>query len=125
MKITTPTTNPHQQLLASLYSAVDDQNAEGVGTFVTSDVRFQLGNFNEIRGREAVIEANAAFFQTITAMRHTITGIWSEGPAVICAGTVHYTRKDASELEVPFATILTLSDGKISDYRVYVDISAL
>ncbi|WP_428640799.1 nuclear transport factor 2 family protein [Roseibium sp.] len=125
MKITTTTGNSNRPLLAALYSAVDAFDAEAVGALLTRDVGFQLGNFGEISGKQAVIDANRAFFETIAAMRHTITGIWSEDRTVICAGTVHYTRKDGTELEVPFATVLELSSGQIRDYRVFVDISAL
>ena len=125
MKITATMENPHRDLVAGLYAAVDALDANEVGAFIAPDVRFQLGNFDETRGRQAVIDANAAFFRTIAAMRHTITGLWSEGRTVICAGSVQYTRKDTSQLEIPFATVLTLDDDRIADYRVYADISPL
>jgi len=125
MQIMIKDNTAHRDLIAGLYAAVDNLDAQGVGRFVTDDVLFQLGNFDELEGRQAVVDANAAFFNTISAMRHTISGIWSEGETVICTGEVHYTRKDASELTVPFATVLTLRATRISDYRVYVDVSPL
>lgn len=125
MQILAQNASEHTQLIAALYTSVDQMNAEGVVDHVTDDVQFRLGNFEPLSGREAVKDSNAAFFETIKAMRHTISGIWSSGDMAICDGTVHYTRFDQSEHEVPFAAHLGLRDGKIADYRVYVDISGL
>ncbi|WP_170328907.1 nuclear transport factor 2 family protein [Ruegeria arenilitoris] len=125
MQITNEHSSPHAPLVAELYAAVDAMNAGDVAGFVTEDVTFRLGNFDPVTGREPVHRANEAFFQTISAMRHTITGIWSIGDTVFCDGTVHYTRNDNSEHEVPFATRLGLQGDKVADYAVYVDISAL
>ena len=125
MQIITQNASEHTPLITALYTAVDDMSAEGVVDQVTEDVRFQLGNFDPLMGRDAVKDANAAFFDTIMAMRHTITGVWSSGDTAICDGTVHYTRKDMTEHEVPFAAHLGLRDGKVADYKVFVDISGL
>jgi len=125
LQLTTQDTSEYSPLITSLYKSVDASNAQGVVDHVTEDVQFQLGNFERISGRKAVKDSNAAFFATISAMRHTISGVWSSGDTAICDGTVHYTRLDRSEHEVPFAAHLGIRDGKIADYRVFVDISEL
>lgn len=125
MELTAQVTSEYTPLITSLYKAVDAFNAQGVVEHVTDDVQFQLGNFEPITGRRAVKDGNAAFFATISAMRHNIIGIWSCGDTAICDGTVHYTRLDQSEHEVPFAAHLGIRDGKIADYRIFVDISGL
>lgn len=125
MKFSIKTDNPHKILVESLYSAVDARDAERVGAMVSDDVVFQLGNFDALHGRQAVIDANAAFFKTIAGMDHTVSRIVSEGETVFCAGSVHYIRQDDTELEIPFATALALRDGLITDYRIYVDVSPL
>ena len=125
MHIMVQNPSEYTPMIASLYRAVDEMDAQGVVDHLTDDVQFQLGNFEPLTGRAAVKESNAAFFATIRAMRHTIKGIWSSGDTAICDGTVHYTRLDQSEHEVPFAAHLELRDGKIADYKVFVDISGL
>ena len=125
MEFTAANTSDHTALVSALYTAVDEMNAQGVVDHVTEDVRFQLGNFEPITGRDAVKEANAAFFKTINEMSHTITDVWSSGDTAICDGSVHYTRKDKSKYEVPFAAHLGLRNGKVADYKVFVDISGL
>lgn len=125
MQITTQNPSEHTPVITALYTAVDEMNAEGVVDHVTDDVQFQLGNFEPLAGRDAVKSSNAAFFKTIKAMEHTINNVWSCDDTVICDGTVRYTRLDHSEHEVPFAAHLGLSDGKIADYRVFVDVSGV
>ena len=68
MQITDFTDAPHRDLVAALYSAVDNLDAVAIGRLVTRDVRFRLGNFDELRGKPALIDANNAFFGTISAM---------------------------------------------------------
>ena len=125
MELTAQNTSEYSPLITSLYTAVDALDAQGVVDHVTDDVQFQLGNFEPISGHDAVKNSNAAFFATIKAMHHTISGVWSSGDTAICDGTVHYTRHDQSGHEVPFAAHLGVRDGKIADYRVFVDISGL
>lgn len=125
MKITAQNTTQHTSLISQLYAAVDAMDAKGIASFLAENVTFKLGNFDTLNGRSDVEVANASFFQTIEAMRHTISGIWESGSTVFCDGLVQYTRKDLSKHEVPFATKLEVQDGKIIDYRVYVDISDL
>ena len=125
MELTAKNTCEYAPLITSLYTAVDGLSAQGVVEHVTDDVRFQLGNFEQIRGREAVKDSNTTFFKKIRAMRHTISGIWCSGDTAICDGTVHYTRLDRSEHEVPFAAHLGIRGGKIANYQVFVDISEL
>ncbi|MES0881237.1 nuclear transport factor 2 family protein [Roseibium sp. SCP14] len=125
MLITSTATGTHRNLISSLYSAVDALDAKAVGRHVTQDVTFRLGNFDQITGRQAFIDGNATFFETINGMQHEISGIWQQDRTLICEGQVRYTRRDETELTVSFAGIFTLDQNLISDYRVYVDISEL
>ncbi|MEC9268457.1 nuclear transport factor 2 family protein [Pacificispira sp.] len=109
----------------ALYHTVDRRDAPALAEFLTETVRFQLGNYDPIIGREAVIDANAGFFGTIQDMRHSLNGIWSVEETTICNGDVHYVRNDGSTLTLPFATVLTFEDGRIADYQVYVNVSPL
>ncbi len=125
MKITTDNITKYTDLFADLYTAVDAKDADGVVRHVADDVTFKLGNFDQLTGRTIVKDANVAFFDTISGMHHTITGIWESGPMAFCEGLVRYTRKDLSEYEVPFATRLEIRNNEIKDYRIFVDISEL
>ena len=125
MPITSQPEETRHDMIASLYSAVDALDANSVGKHVTENVVFRLGNFDQITGRQAFIDGNARFFETINGMQHEISGIWQQDQTLICEGQVRYTRKDETELTVSFAGIFTLDQDLISDYRVYVDMSDL
>ncbi len=114
-----------ENLITALYKAVDGKSISELGDFLANDLRFQLGNFDEVKGKDAVLEANENFFQIIDSMTHRIDGIWAQDEDIICKGEVHYKRLDQSELSLPFATILKMKAGLIQDYQVYVDVTPL
>ncbi|WP_299375749.1 nuclear transport factor 2 family protein [uncultured Kiloniella sp.] len=112
-------------LITNLYQAVDEKSTSKLSTFLADDLRFQLGNFDPVRGKKAVLEANDNFFQIIDTMTHRIDSIWAQGDDIICKGEVHYKRLDQSELSLPFATVLEIKNSLIQDYQVYVDVTPL
>ncbi len=120
-----PLASDATNLITKLYQAVDEKSTSKLGAFLANDLRFQLGNFDEVHGKDAVLASNENFFQIIDAMSHRIDGIWAQGDDIICKGEVHYTRLDQSELSLPFATILEIKAGLIQDYQVYVDVTPL
>ncbi|WP_085905532.1 nuclear transport factor 2 family protein [Kiloniella majae] len=114
-----------ETLITALYKAVDGKSISRLGSFLADDLRFQLGNFDAVTGKEAVLEANENFFQIIDTMTHRIDGIWAQDNDIICKGEVHYKRLDQSELSLPFATVLQMKSDLIQDYQVYVDVTPL
>ncbi len=113
------------ELVTKLYQAVDTQEARFLEPLFSSSITFQLGNNPPVHGKEAVLESNASFFTSIAAMAHTIDRVWSQGPHIICNGSVSYTRLDGSHLSIPFATSLFIEGEVIEEYSVYVDVSPL
>ncbi|WP_417433693.1 nuclear transport factor 2 family protein [Kiloniella sp.] len=112
-------------LITKLYQAVDEKSTSKLGAFLADDLRFQLGNFDEVHSKDAVLASNENFFQIIEAMSHRIDRIWAQGNDIICKGKVHYKRLDQSELSLPFATVLEIKNSLIQDYQVYVDVTPL
>ncbi|NMH66514.1 nuclear transport factor 2 family protein [Shewanella salipaludis] len=113
------------KLIKTLYQAVDNKSLTALADFLADNVRFQIGNYAAITGKNAVLDANHSFFSSITSMAHQITSIWESGDDVLCNGHVDYTRLDGSGLSIPFATVLKIDADKIVDYQVYVDVSPL
>ncbi|MEO1209483.1 MAG: nuclear transport factor 2 family protein [Cyanobacteria bacterium J06638_20] len=113
------------EFVTKLYQAVDARSIEGLAPFLADEVYFQLANAQPLHGKAAVLDANAAFFKSIAAMSHRIDNVWSQGDDVICNGQVNYTRLDGSHFAAPFATILKLHHGQITNYLIYTDASEL
>jgi len=108
-----------------LFQSIDDQDAEAFLDFLSDDVEFRFGNAEPVNGKAAVSTVIKHFFNSIKSVRHVLSRVWNEEGFVICHGTVTYTRHDATTLSVPFANILGLRDSLISEYLIFVDVSAL
>lgn len=108
-----------------LFRSIDDQDTEAFLSFLADDVLFRFGNADSVNGKTAVGEVVGAFFDSVKGMHHDLVGIWNEEDAVICHGTVTYTRHDSTTLSVPFANILGVSDNLIKEYLIFVDVSGL
>ena len=114
-----------QSWVSELFRKIDSKDAEGFLSFLTPDARFRFGNATPLRGRQAIGEAVAAFFTTITASQHHLLRTWSIDDAVICQGEVTYTRRDHSTLTLPFVNIFRMQGAQINQYLIYVDLTPL
>ncbi len=104
-----------------VYEAVDRKSAEDYVAFLTDDASFRFGNADPVKGREAVREAVAGFFGSITGLRHTFTGKWKVEEAIILQGEVEYTRLDGGAVNLPFATINGMEGGLARRIEIYID----
>ncbi|WP_169577419.1 nuclear transport factor 2 family protein [Sinimarinibacterium sp. CAU 1509] len=111
--------------LPQLFASIDARDAAAFCEFLTEDAVFRYGNADPVSGRDAIRSFVGGFFEAIAGLEHRIERHWSEPDAVICHGTVSYTRHDRSTLTVPFANILKLGDNRVRDYLIFVDASAL
>ncbi len=111
--------------LGDLFKSIDAMDSATFAQHLSEDVEFRFGNAPAVNGRKAVMETVQGFFQSIGGLRHELIRVWHQGDTVICHGIVTYTRKDGSTLTVPFANIFRLSDRLVTQYLIFVDISAL
>jgi ketosteroid isomerase-like protein len=111
--------------VAPLFQAIDAMDAPRFVSFLTEDAVFRFANGPEVHGREAIRDAVSGFFGAIAGLKHRVTDTWAHPGAVICRGDVIYTRKDGSELTVPFADVLLLRGTEVADYRIYMDVTQL
>lgn len=111
--------------IAGLFQAIDARDVEAFCGYLSEDAVFRFGNAPAVQGREAIREAVGGFFGAIAGLRHTVAESWMTEEAVICHGSVTYTRHDGSELTVPFADIFKMEGELIHDYLIYIDASAL
>lgn len=98
---------------------------QALSGFLADRLIFRIGNAEPIQGKNNVIAANKAFFESIGDMSHRIDGIWSSGENIICNGFVNYKRLDGGGYSAPFAIVLTIRNNLITEYLVYADISEL
>ena len=113
------------QWLQQLFNAIDAKDTPRFLEFLTEDAVFRFGNQPLRRGKQDIGTAVEAFFGSIKACRHEVAGSWAHPDHIICHGLVTYTRKDATQVTVPFANVLTLRRDRINSYLIFADISPL
>jgi hypothetical protein len=111
--------------LYRLFKAIDTMNADGFVSYLTDKARLRFGNGPVVTGREKIRETIAGFFVSIKALKHVILETWTYSDVVILQGEVTYTRKDGSQITLPFMNLYRMKGKLIDEYLVYVDISPL
>ncbi len=106
---------------SELFGAVDARDAAAFAAFLAADGEFRFGNAPPVVGRDAVRDAVAGFFAAIGGCRHRLLRTWQSEGAVACEGEVTYTRRDGSQLTLPFANVFVLRGNEIASYRIYID----
>lgn len=111
--------------IANLFHAIDAQDTTAFCTFLTDDCRFRFANLPEVEGKPDIERFVAGFFGSIAGLSHTLIDVWEHPEGVVCHGRVRYTRKNGSELSVPFANLLKTRGDAIHEYLIFADTSRL
>lgn len=112
-------------MLAGLFAAIDAKDTEQFLNYLSDSPRFRFGSAPAVEGRAAVRDAVQAFFDSIAGLEHSLSASASVGTTLFTEGDVTYTRHDGSTITLPFADVFELRDGRIADYKIYMDIGPL
>ena len=108
-----------------LFASIDAMDTERFLSFIDVEATFRFGSSPQVAGHAAIQAAVEGFFASIAALHHEQLRMITDGNTVVCEGEVTYTRHDASTITLPFVNIFETSDGQISLYRIYIDITPL
>lgn len=103
----------------------DTMDVDKATSSMTDDCIFVFGNALPIYGRPNIKATLAEFFSSISAVQHEVSEVLVSGDAMTVLTVVHYTRLDGSRLACPAATVCRVRNNKISEWRIYMDASAL
>lgn len=112
-----------EQFVKDVFMAVDNMDADGFARFFTAQGAFAFGNGAAVIGRENIVSAVNGFFGAIQAMKHTVTGLWTEGDVMIVRALITYTRKDGNIVEVPCCNVWKIAGREITEYQIFMDVS--
>jgi ketosteroid isomerase-like protein len=107
------------------FAEIDRGNLEGFLECLTDDVRFAFGNAPVLTGKDSIRGALIAFLATVKRIEHVTDRIWRAENEVICNGRVRYLDASDHSHDLPFANVYVLREGRICDYRIHMDASAL
>lgn len=116
---------PGKEFFDQMFARTDALDAKGLADRFTENGVFQMGNLDPVRGKGAIQAFAGGFFSAIGGIRHQMENHWTSGDRAFTNGRVTYTRKDGSDLNVPFAIIARFEGDKLAEYLTYVDASKL
>jgi len=104
-----------------LFAAIDARDIEGFLGFLAADASFAFANFPPAQGAAAISATLEGFFAQVRSLRHTVEDAWRVPGHVVCRGSVQYTRRDGGVVAMPFCNVLGMAEGRVQDYRIYID----
>jgi ketosteroid isomerase-like protein len=110
----------HQML-----EALDADGVPGLFPWLQDDVRFRFAGYPAGQGRDNFATTWAAMATPVIRLHHEILQTWELGQEAICRGEVCYELDDGRTVRAPFVNVFRLRDGRISEYLIYVDASAV
>lgn len=114
-----------KEQIDSLFKVIDEMDCEKFATFLCENGEFKFGNAQSVKGRAEIKKAVSQFFNSIHGLQHKIKQVWSVDNSVIVNGEVTYTRKNKTQLTVPFMNLLEMKKGLIENYQIFIDINQL
>lgn len=116
--------------IIQLFTTIDSMQANALAAYFADDGLFRFGNADPVRGRQAIEDANAAFFSAIGGLQHRITGVWrgqwAHGSVISVEAEVIYTRLNGTQTDaLPVTSTLRMQGDQIKDYRIFMDNSSL
>lgn len=104
---------------------VDSFDPDNVVQHYTEDGQFRFANQDPTRGKVAIAQLLAEFYQNLQAMSHRNVGLWLGNNSAVFEAEVTFTRKDSSQLTLPAASIIRRRGELVYDFRMIMDVSPL
>ncbi len=108
-----------------LFKVIDEMDCEKFAAFLHENGEFEFGNAATVKGRAEIKKAVSQFFSSIHGLRHNLKEVWNVDNSIIVNGEVTYTRKNKTQITIPFMNLLKMNNGLIENYQIFIDISPL
>jgi ketosteroid isomerase-like protein len=109
--------------LHGYYDDVDNGRIDELTARNTEDLVVQMGGMPPVHGRQAAMDGERQFLQTIRSHRHRFVNVFVDGDTTILEAVVTYTRLDGDEVDVPCTTILHRRGELVDSVRIYLDLA--
>ena len=108
-----------------MLAALDVDGVPGLFPWLSDDVVYRFGSFPAGQGKESFNETWLAISSQVESLSHDLLDTWETGDSAVCRGNATYSLSDGRSVTLPFTNVFYLSDGKISEYLIYIDASAV
>lgn len=123
----TQTATDLESATRAFYEAVDANDSDAFECHLAADAVFAFNDVDPVAGVQQVAEFVGAWKANFRSITHDISVITAD-PTHERAGVeivVSYVFPDDREVKVKGCSFLDFSDGRITGWRVYVDVSRL
>lgn len=107
----------------AFFDAVDSMNPEAARPLLTEDCKFRIGNGGQITGPDRLVATYRELRDMFSAIRHDCVAVNAQGSRTFVECFVEYTTHDGACYLLAFMTVFETQGGKISDVRIYGDLS--
>ncbi len=109
---------------AEIFASIDRFVPEDFVQHLTEDVVFRFGNADAAVGRDAVREAVAGFFSTISGLTHHVKDMWEVADDVTVVNIdVEYRRQDGHTVYTPNIDVLRWRGDLVADWQIVIDVA--
>ncbi|MCZ7562150.1 MAG: nuclear transport factor 2 family protein [Burkholderiaceae bacterium] len=114
-----------REFAAEVFRSVDVKDVGQFMNYLSEDSTFVFGNSEPVVGHTAIFGYVKDFLGMVRKTIHDIFDVWQINEVIITRMSVTYTRHDGRRASYPCVTVWEMTDGRIADYRIYIDNSGL
>ncbi|WP_299434534.1 nuclear transport factor 2 family protein [uncultured Aquimarina sp.] len=111
--------------IQTIIDAIDSGDPTIFGALLTEDSTFRFGNWEQVKGKPAVFEAQTNFFASVKSTKHKILRTWENEGSIVVDMMVTYVRHDDSTITLPVADIFEIKNDKITATTIFMDVNPL
>lgn len=112
-------------MIENIFAAVDSQASKDFLAYLAEDATFRFGNWPVAAGHAAIADVFDSFCKTIRSLHHESVETFVQGNAAIIEQVVHYVDGWGRPHSLPCVNVLRFRDGKVADYRIFMDAGPL
>lgn len=111
--------------IQTIIDAIDSGDEANYAKLLTEDSIFRFGNWDQVKGKPAIAEAQSNFFASVKSTKHEILRTWQDDKGIVADLLVTYVRHDDSTITLPVADIFDIKDEKIAGTTIFMDVNPL
>ncbi len=119
-------TTDYTDTIKSLMAALNSNDLDGVVSFFTNDVFYQIGNAEPVFGPEGIKNFGSSFASKLDRVFHKLKKIWQvEEKVVAFEVDITYSLKNGKMLTLPYLNIVRFKGDRIQKFQAFADVSPL
>ncbi len=121
----TTTHSPEGVDAVALFQAIDRFDAEAFGAFFAADATYVFSNYPATHGREAIVGAAVAFWETVETLEHKLHQLIPFPGGFVSRLEITFGMTSRQTVTLPAAMITRTADRLITEHRIYLNESPL